>query len=257
VVGRTAVVTGASRGIGRQVAWRLAAVGARVVGLARGADRLAEVRARARERGLSFDFRAVDLRDSDAAGRTAHAIIDTFGPPDLVICCAGHSIHRYLAEYAERFHDVFRLAGVNYLGAVAVLAPLADQMARRGAGHIVSVSTTAADVPTPGWSAYGASHAAFDAWLDAVAGELRAAGVAVSSLHLPRVATAMSAPTAGRYPVPELTLNQAADAVCRVIVRRPRLVRPWWATAAGGAVHALPHLADRLWSSLLRAGVRP
>ncbi|MDR2565313.1 MAG: SDR family NAD(P)-dependent oxidoreductase [Bifidobacteriaceae bacterium] len=257
VVGRTVVVTGASRGIGREVAKRLAALGSHVIGVARSAEPLAELAAAAARHGRRLEPRTVDLREANAANALAEEIIEFFGPPQLVVSCAGHSIHRYLPEYAARFHDVDRLARINFLGPVALLLPFADQMARRGSGHIVDVSTAQVDVPTPGWSAYTASKAAFQAWLASAAPELRAAGVAVTSVHLPRVATAMSAPTAGRYSVPELTVAQAADAVCRAIARRPRLSRPWWAAAAAVAAHVAPRTADALWTAALKAGLRP
>lgn len=249
VVGRTVVVTGASRGIGRCVAERLAQVGATVLAVARDEAAL-----------RSLPDGAVpcvlDLRDTDAATAAAERLLAEHGTPGLVISNAGHSIHRYLSEYADRFHDVARLGGVNFLGPIAFLLPLLREMTAAGSGHLISVSTTSVNVPLPGWSAYTATKAGFDAWLASVAPELRAAGVRTTSLHLPRVRTAMSAPTAGRYPVPELTIDQAADVVCRAIVHRPRLVRPWWAAAGGTLAGLAPGIADAALARVLSSGGR-
>lgn len=78
-----------------------------------------------------------------------------------------------------------------------------------------------------------------------------------TSLHLPRVRTAMSAPTTGRYPVPELAVEQAADVICRAIVRRPRLVAPWWARAAGTVVRIVPGAVDAVLAGGPAGGRRP
>lgn len=255
VVGTTVVVTGASRGIGRVVAQRLACVGAHVVAVARSRDDLVDLEDRVRAAGGVLEHRVVDLRDTDAATAVAEEVVATLGVPHLLVANAGHSIHRYLE--ASQFHDMQRLAQVNYAGAVAFAMPVLREMARRGRGHLVTTSSTQVDVPLPGWSAYSASKTAFDTWLAGVSPELRAAGVAVSSIHLPRVTTAMSAPTAGRYPVPELSVDQAADIVCRAVVTRARRVRPWWAGATKLVVDAAPGVADELWAAVLRTGARP
>lgn len=250
VVGRLAVVTGASRGIGRRVAERLLQAGARVVAVARDEAAL-------RTLPPGAEPCVLDLRDTDAATATARRLVENHGSPGLVISNAGHSIHRYLADYTDRFHDVARLAGVNFLGPIAFLLPLLRSMLDVGSGHLVNVSTVDVDVPLPGWSAYTATKTGFDAWLASIAPELNHAGVRATSLHLPRVRTAMSAPTAGRYPVPELTVDQAADVICRAIVRRPRLVAPWWATAGGALVRLAPTVTDAALTRALAAGLRP
>lgn len=249
VVGRTVVVTGASRGIGRCVAERLAQVGATVLAVARDETALQSLPGGAVPCVL-------DLRDTDAATATAEHLLAEHGAPGLVISNAGHSIHRYLAEYTDRFHDVARLSGVNFLGPIAFLLPLLREMTATCSGHLINVSTTSIDVPLPGWSAYTSTKAGFDVWLASVAPELRAAGVRTTSLHLPRVRTAMSAPTAGRYPVPELTIDQAADVVCRAIVHRPRIVRPWWAAAGGTLTGLAPGVADTVFAGILSSGRR-
>ena len=279
VGGRVVVVTGASRGIGREVALRLVQAGATVVAIARTGDVLADVAAQARALGgrvhiatQSGDALADvaaqehagrietipgDLRDLDWAEETGRRIVREWGTPALLVSNAGHSIHRTLAESVERFHDVRRTAGVNYLGAVGLALPILQAMMADGRGHLVHVSTTNVDVPMPGWAAYTASKAAYEAWLRSVSAELRAGGVATTSIHLPRVASAMSRPTARRYPVPELSVAQAADVVCRAIVTRPRFVVPWWARAGAALDAACPGVVQRAWEVVLRAGVRP
>lgn len=250
VVGRLVVVTGASRGIGRCVAERLAQVGARVVAVARDEAALRTLPA-------GVEPRVLDLRDTDAATVAAGRLVEEQGAPSLVISNAGHSIHRYLTDYSDRFHDVSRLAGVNLLGPIAFLLPLLRAMTDAGSGHVINVSTVNVDLPLPGWSVYAATKAGFDSWLAGIAPELRQAGVRATSVHLPRVRTAMSAPTDGAYPAPELTIEQAGDVICRAIVRRPRLVAPWWATAGGALIRLAPGAVDAVAARALAAGLRP
>ncbi|MDR1823800.1 MAG: SDR family NAD(P)-dependent oxidoreductase [Bifidobacteriaceae bacterium] len=257
VSGRTVVVTGASRGIGHEVALRLAGVGAHVVALGRSEGDLLELQTACGRLAGSCDRLAFDLRDDLAAGEAAVTVLDRWGPPELIVANAGHSIHRSVAQTAGRWHDVDRLARLHYLGTLALMLPLLEGMMAAGSGHLLHVSSVSVDWPLPNWSTYTGSKAGLEAWLASAGPELAAAGVAVTSVHLPRVATAMSAPTAGLYHTPELSVRQAADVVCRALVRRPRLVSPWWArvgAALNGAGLGATHAA---WTRLLRAGVSP
>ncbi|MDR1427773.1 MAG: SDR family oxidoreductase, partial [Bifidobacteriaceae bacterium] len=106
VRGRTAVVTGASRGIGQKLAVRLATAGAHVIGVARSEAPLAALHAKAKAAGARFDYLLCDLRDTDEARATAETAIERWGTPALHVAVAGHSIHRRLTQYADRFHDV-------------------------------------------------------------------------------------------------------------------------------------------------------
>ena len=257
VQGECVVITGASRGIGREMARRLACVGARVVGIARSRDILAELQDQITSGGGYFHAMVGDLRDFSWAESAGREILVSHGVPSLVISNAGHSIHRSLAEYTSRFHDVERTIGVNYLGAVALTLPLVEAMMNEGRGHLIAISSTSARFPIPRWSTYTASKGAYDLWLSCVAPELRVAGVAVTNVLMPRVVTAMSAPTSGRYPVPELSVNQAADILCRAIVTRQRLVVPWWVRAASTVAAACPTTVQRAWELALKSGVQP
>lgn len=246
VAGRLIVVTGASRGIGAATAGRLALADARVVLLARTEADLDRLVSRIRARGGAAHRLVVDLRDPDAARAAGERILAEHGVPDVVISNAGHSIHRWMTDYADRFHDVTRTIGVNYLGPVALLLPLLSAMTARGHGHLVSVSSTSVSIPAPGWSVYGASKSAFEAWLRAVSPELALDGVSTTSLRLPLVHTAMSAATPAYRRMPGLTVRGAARLVCRAVVDRPRVIAPWWVRVAGLAMEAAPTLSDRV-----------
>lgn len=245
VAGKLIVITGASRGIGAATAGRLALADARVVLLARTETDLDRLVSRIRARGGAAERLVVDLRDTDAAAQAGARILAEFGVPDVVISNAGHSIHRWMLDYADRFHDVTRTAGVNYLGPVALLLSLLPAMAAQGSGHLVSVSSTSVSIPAPGWSVYGASKSAFEAWLRSVAPELALDGVTTTSLRLPLVHTSMSAATPAYRRMPGLTVRGAARLVCRAVVDRPRLISPWWVRLAGVVMDAAPTLADR------------
>lgn len=236
VDGRTVLITGASHGIGRATAERLAAVGARVLMVARSADVLNEL---ANELGPRTRALPCDLADLDQVGTLVHTISETVGAVDVVVSNAGKSIRRSVADSADRLHDVTRTVAINYVAPVALLLGLLPDMRARGAGHIINVSTIGVLLPpAPRWSAYVASKAAFDTWLRSAAAETAADGVTASSIYLALVHTRMSAPTRDFDRVPGLTPEQAAGVVCHAIVARPSAIAPWWGRA-GGALSEL------------------
>lgn len=251
--GRVVVVTGASRGVGRAVALRCAAAGAHLALLARGADALAEVAELVEDHGGSATTIPVDLRDLDAATAAGARVVAEHGAPVLLVSNAGHSIHRDLAAYTDRLHDVTRLAGVNMLGPIALALPLLAAMRAARRGQLISVGSVGMALPGPGWSVYTATKAGFDAWLRSVSPELRRDRVAVTSVHLPLTRTAMSAPTYARSRLPALSADDAASWVCRAALTRARVVSPWWARLGAVATAALPGAVDRVAGTAWRA----
>lgn len=227
VAGRTVLVTGASFGIGEATARRLAAAGAKVLVVARTADRLRELAAE-----LGAHPYPCDLTDYDAAGDLAGRILYEHGPPDVLLNNAGKSIRRSVADAAERFHDYERTIAINYLAPVRLTLALLPAMRERGSGHLVNLSTSGVrGLPAaPGWSAYQASKAAFDVWSRSVAQEVRADGIASTSIYMGLVKTRMSAPNFRS--TPGLTPEQAGALVCDAIVRRPRTAGPPWVPIA-------------------------
>jgi NAD(P)-dependent dehydrogenase (short-subunit alcohol dehydrogenase family) len=250
VAGKVVLVTGASHGIGRRAAIRLAHAGATVLLVARSADVLSELAEQLRAEGARAFAYPTDLSDADeAVPALAQRILAEHGAPDVIVNNAGKSIRRAVAQSYERFHDYTRTANLNYLGPVRLLLELLPAMRERGSGHIVNVSTAGVLLPpAPRWSAYQASKAAFDVWLRSVAAEAHDDGVTATSLYMTLVHTRMSAPTDGSdfRLVPGLSPEQAAGLVCHAIVDRPASIAPWWATASAVIDTAARGASDRL-----------
>ncbi|MHB8420994.1 MAG: SDR family NAD(P)-dependent oxidoreductase [Myxococcales bacterium] len=229
VAGRVVLVTGASFGIGEALALRLGAAGAKVVLAARTGPRLAEVAAQIASAGGAAEILPLDLTDSASVARAAVELQQRHGAADVIVHNAGKSIRRSLALSLNRFHDFQRTMAVNYLGPVQLQLALLPGMIARRSGHIVNVSTVGARLPpAPRWAAYHASKVAFDLWIRSAAPELHHQGLACTSIYLGLVHTRMSAPSAANRTSPGQSPDEAADVVCRALVRRPRSIGPWW-----------------------------
>jgi len=220
--------------------------------VARTTDRLHHVRAEIEAAGGRAFVHPCDLADPDAAHELAARVLSQHGSVDIVVSNAGRSIHRSVAQTADRVHDIQRTSAINYLGPVALLLGLLPAMRAAGRGHIVNVSSASLASYAPGWSAYLASKAAFDYWLRSAAPELRVDGVSVSTVYFGMVRTRMSAPTLARRRLPSASADEAAAMVCRAVTHRPRTVWPWWARLPQPLAVAVPGTLERLYAAYLR-----
>jgi NAD(P)-dependent dehydrogenase (short-subunit alcohol dehydrogenase family) len=255
VTGRVILVTGASRGIGAASALRLGMAGATVLLVARSTDDLDSVRRQVQAAGGSAWTYPANLADRAAVAVLIERIGHDHGRVDVVISNAGKSIRRAVSESYDRFHDVTRTANLNYLGPVQLLLGLLPAMRARRSGHVVNVTSVSTDLPAPYWAAYTGSKAAFEWWLRCVSPELRADGIATTSIHFPLVHTDMSAPTPLYRYLPGMTAAEAADAVCRAVAYRPRLMSPWWSRLGGAGTAAAQPATDSVLA-LYYAGMR-
>jgi NAD(P)-dependent dehydrogenase (short-subunit alcohol dehydrogenase family) len=168
LAGRSFLVTGASRGIGRQVALAAATQGARVVASGRDSKRLDALVAAAAEQGGQVTSWPADLTESGAIARLA---TDT-GVPDVVVNCAAAPLRR-VALLSDRSDEVFREQMRTNLGLpLALLRSFGPAMAARRHGVFVFVSSVAANMPQPLLAAYSASKAAMDSLMRTAALEL-------------------------------------------------------------------------------------
>jgi NAD(P)-dependent dehydrogenase (short-subunit alcohol dehydrogenase family) len=176
LTGKRALVTGATSGIGRATAERLAAKGATVVISGRDEARGGEVTAAIERDGGHAEFVPADLASlADVIGLARRA-----GQIDILVNSAGVFPGGATHEITEAaFDDAF---GVNVKAPFFLAAVLAPSMAERGAGAIVNVTTMVAQFGMPGLSVYGASKAATVLLTKAWAAEYGPSGVRVNAV---------------------------------------------------------------------------
>lgn len=192
--GQTAVVTGASKGIGYAVAEALAGAGANVVICARNEE---EVRGAAERlnAGGGGRVRAVrcDMRSYDDVRALIEVAVQEFGGVDVLVNNAGVGTFTPIDELSvERWSQIIEtnLSGVFYACHEAV-----PHMKRRGSGFIINIGSLAGKNPMPGGTAYNASKFGLVGFTEALMLDVRHAGIRVSSVMPGSVATHFNAHT--------------------------------------------------------------
>jgi short-subunit dehydrogenase len=216
--GKTAVVTGASSGIGQALAIALAAQGARVGVTARRADRLATLVDGVRIAGGTIESAVADVADRPALLAAVRELAAKLGPVDLLIANAGIS-DRTGAE-TMNVPGVERMTRVNFLGVVYSFESVMADMLARKSGHLVAIASMAAYKGMPGAAGYCATKAAVRAYCESLRIELNGSGVAVTCVCPGFVTSEMTA--SNEYPMPFLMgADRAARRMLRALERRP------------------------------------
>jgi NAD(P)-dependent dehydrogenase (short-subunit alcohol dehydrogenase family) len=190
--GMAALVTGASRGLGRALAERLAGEGARVVLVARGGGALNEVVSGIRGRGGVAHALTADIGDKHAVYPLAATAAELVGPIDLLVHNAselGPTPLRLLLD--TECEDLERVLQVNLVGPFRLSKIVGGSMALRRRGTIVHVTSDASVNAYTGWGAYSVSKAAADHLARLLAEELREHGVRVFSVDPGEMDTTM------------------------------------------------------------------
>jgi short-subunit dehydrogenase len=175
--GMTALVTGATSGIGRVLALRLAREGARVALVARRADELDAVAAAIARAGREALAVPCDVAERSAAEAACPRVLDTLGPVDLLVNNAGYGHHRTFLEWDVE--DMERMMRVNYLGTLYFTKLVLPGMVERRRGWIVFTASVAGKIATPEESAYAATKFAMLGLAEALSIEVEDAGVHV------------------------------------------------------------------------------
>lgn len=191
--GQTALVTGATAGIGRAIALELADLGAAVVVHGRDAHRGAEVVDEIAGRGGDARFVAADLTDPGQTLQLARAA----GPVDILVNSAG--VYDFTSTPDTDVAAFDRQLAINTRAPFLLVGAIAPVMAERGHGVIVNVSSTAATSPAPIGAAYGASKAAVELLTRSWATEFAASGIRVNAVSPGPVRTAGTTAMLGEH----------------------------------------------------------
>ena len=158
--GRTAIITGGSRGLGREMALAFAARGANIVVASRKLENCESVARELRDLGVRAKAIAYHAASWDDAGRLAAESIEEFGTIDILVNNAGMSpLYRSLVEVSEDLYD--KVLGVNLKGPFRLSTLIATHIVERGGkGSIINVSSVASRRPSPNELIYAAAKSA-------------------------------------------------------------------------------------------------
>ncbi len=215
--GRTALVTGATSGIGRAVALAFAQAGAHVIAAGRREPEGHETVERVRAAGGRADFVAADVTDPDAVERLVAVAVERTGRLDCAVNNAGVDLVGTVADVTAE--DWSTSMDTNARAVLLCLRHEIDAMRHGGrGGAIVNVGSVSGTVPTPGQAAYGASKAAVSSLTRAAAREAGKDGIRVNEIQPALLMSEMlrgyfSGPDAGRLDdvVERLALPHAGE----------------------------------------------
>lgn len=216
---RTALITGASSGIGRELALELSKRGWRVALLARRREALEEVASQITGAGGEADVFVCDVTDPGAVARAAEGLVASRGAIDLAIANAGVGVSGPVAKLdLEQARATLR---VNVEGTLNLIAAVIPSMLERGSGHIVGIASLAGFRGLPGSAVYSASKAAMRALLESVRVELGPRGILVTTINPGFIRTAMTAGNRFRMPF-LMDADQAARRIADAIEARKK-----------------------------------
>jgi hypothetical protein len=221
------VVTGASRGIGAEVARQAAARGARVGLLARNAD---ELKALAAELPTESLVVPVDVTDHDALVAALRQVRDELGPIDVLVNNAGIGAYSPFVDGGAA--DLTRLWPINVQAVANAMAEVLPDMQARGSGVVVNMTSIAGRIGAPGEAAYCASKFAVVGLSETIRAEVAPSGVKICLVNPGPVATAFGEarghPYDRSFPKP-VSAAHVAKRTIRVIERgTPEIFIPRW-----------------------------
>ena len=174
-------ITGASSGLGRALALKMASQGWRVAASARSHDQLRAVAALASAFPGSIESYPLDVTDRAAVQDTVARILEDFGPPDVAVLNAGTHKPTPVAKLAAE--DFRLLVELNLMGTVHCLEAILPPLRRRRSGQIAIVASLAGYVGLPPAGAYGMTKAGLISLAEALQPELRADGITLQVVN--------------------------------------------------------------------------
>ncbi len=202
IAGRTAIVTGASSGIGEETARELAAKKANVVLASRNRARLEEVAIDLVHLPGRTLVVPTDVTDRLAVEALVRRAVEEFGSVDILVNNAGSGLFAPIATGS--LENMRRLFDVNFWGAVHCIQAAVPYMQTQHQGHIVNVSSVAGRLAPPYMGAYAATKHALRAISDALRNELAGTGVGVSTIYPGLTQTSFTEAMVQEVPAPHI-----------------------------------------------------
>lgn len=181
LTGKTALITGASRGIGRAIAEKMAQNGANVAVIYMGNEEAAkETCARIEQTGKKAKMYRCDISDFEAAGQMVKAVISDFGGVDILVNNAGITKDALVLSMKEE--DFARVIDTNLKGAFYTIKHLYSHFMKKRAGRIINISSVAGLMGNPGQANYSAAKAGLIGLTKTVAKELAGRSVTCNAI---------------------------------------------------------------------------
>jgi short-subunit dehydrogenase len=223
---QVAVITGASSGIGWALAKELAARGAHVGLVARRRERLEALAEEIRAAGGTAAGAVADVTDRGQVFAAFADLQERLGPVDLLIANAGVGFETLLDPV--NLDDVELTFRVNLFGVIHAIAAVLPEMLQRNRGHLAAVSSMAAYKGLPGESAYCASKAAVNSYMEGLRIQLRDRGIAVTTICPGFVQTPMVEREEFRRMPWVMSPERAARKIAGALERRLKVYNfPW------------------------------
>jgi 3-oxoacyl-[acyl-carrier protein] reductase len=214
--GQTALITGASRGIGLAIARKLGTMGAQLALCARDAERLEQAEAELRLAGCRTLAVPADVTDAAAVDALVQKVIGTLGGIHILVNNAGVGVFAPLHELREDDWD--RVMNTNLKGVYLCSRAVAPQMMRRHGGHIINISSLAGKNAFAKGGVYCASKWGLQGMTACMAEDLRGYGIRVSAVCPGTVETEFS-PHAGKDPKKMLQPEDVAHVVAMLLTQ--------------------------------------
>ncbi len=255
--GKSIVITGASGGIGAEIAKLCAASGANLVLLARSIDKLEQLQKELQQKHqVKVNIYQLDVSDTDKVKKVFERIFAEFGEIDILVNNAGFGVFREAHEATiEEMKGMFR---VNVVGLMACTSMVLPKMRSRRFGHIINIASQAGKIATPKSSVYSASKHAVLGYTNALRMELSDFNVQVTSVNPGPIATNFFniADEKGTYVKnvqkfmlkPEYVAQKVVDSM---LMKKREINLPHWMNM-GSIVYVLfPRLFERIGKRVL------
>jgi short-subunit dehydrogenase len=225
---KVAVITGASSGIGLELAKLLAKQGCAVGLVARRLDRLEALAEEIRGTGGKAAVAQANVADRKQTVSAIHSLRDRLGPVDLLVANSGVGLPTQIEPM--NMDQILNMIQVNYLGVVYAIEAVLPEMLQRKTGHLAAVSSLAAYKGLPGESAYCSSKAAVSVFMEGLRIQLRSRGIPVTTICPGFIKTPMT--DVNKFPMPWLiSAEKAAEKIVRALARKKKVFNfPWQTT---------------------------